>query len=209
MILLKTMNMEKTLKQFLFAVMGILMFASGCADEDVTGQFNVTVSAVYMIPTAEVATTTGTVPVDANIYKLGDEITLIGNTGNLARTNVNGPFFAGWGVPGLAANLAHPGGTVVTIPRTLPSSTYTITPKWGYKVTYNGNGSDGGAEPAEGIFVNTASVTVAGLGTLTRAGYTFTGWNTAANGSGTARAAGSNFTMGTANVTLYAQWQPD
>jgi uncharacterized repeat protein (TIGR02543 family) len=76
-------------------------------------------------------------------------------------------------------------------------------------VTYNGNGSDGGAEPAEGIFVNTASVTVAQLGTLTRAGYTFTGWNTAANGSGTARAAGSNFTMGTANVTLFAQWQPD
>lgn len=201
------MNMEKMLKQFLFAVMGILMFASGCADEDVTGQFNVTVSAVYMIPTAEVATTTGTVPVDANIYKLGDDITLIGNTGNLARTN--GPFFAGWGVPGLAANVAHPGGTVVTIPSTLPSSTYTITPKWGYKVIYNGNGSDGGVEPAEGIFVNNASVTVAGLGTLTRAGYTFTGWNTAANGSGTARAAGSNFTMGTANVTLYAQWQPD
>ena len=42
--------------------------------------------------------------------------------------------------------------------------------------------------------------------TFTRTGYTFTGWNTAANGSGTAYAAGATFTMGAANVTLYAQW---
>jgi uncharacterized repeat protein (TIGR02543 family) len=200
--------MEKTLKRFLIAVMGILMFASGCADEDVTGDFNVIVTSVYVIPTADQATTTGTVPVDETIYKMGDEITLIGNTGNLART-ANPPFFAGWSVPGSTTTQVYQGGSVHTIPRTLPSSTYTITARWGYKVIYNGNGSDGGTEPAEGVYVNTAPVTVAAAGTLTRTGFTFNGWNTAANGSGTARAAGSNFTMGTANVTLYAQWQPN
>jgi uncharacterized repeat protein (TIGR02543 family) len=201
----KTMNMEKTLKRFLLATVGILLFASGCADEDVTGQFNVTVSSAYIIPTADVATTTGTVPVDENIYKLGDEITLIGNTGNLTRTN--GPFFAGWSVPGSTTTQVYQGGSIFTIPRTLPSSTYTITARWGYKVIYNGNGSDGGTVPAEGVFVNTAPVTVAAAGTLTRTGFTFNGWNTAANGSGTARAAGSTFNMGNATVTLYAQWQ--
>ncbi len=41
---------------------------------------------------------------------------------------------------------------------------------------------------------------------MTQAGYTFIGWNTAENGSGTSRAAGSTFTMGTENVLLYAQW---
>ena len=34
----------------------------------------------------------------------------------------------------------------------------------------------------------------------------FEGWNTADDGGGTDRAAGSTFTMGTTNVILYAQW---
>lgn len=38
-----------------------------------------------------------------------------------------------------------------------------------------------------------------------RTGYTFSGWNTAANGSGTAYAAGATFAIA-ANTTLYAQW---
>jgi uncharacterized repeat protein (TIGR02543 family) len=198
--------MEKTLKRFLLATVGILLFASGCADEDVTREFNVMINSIYVIPTADQATTTGTVPVDENIYKLGDEITLIGNIGNLARTN--GPFFAGWGVPGATATQVYQGGSVLTIPNTLPSSTYTITARWGYKVIYNGNGSDGGTVPAEAVYVNTAPVTVAGAGTMTRTGFTFNGWNTAALGTGTARAAGSTFNMGNATVTLYAQWVP-
>lgn len=44
----------------------------------------------------------------------------------------------------------------------------------------------------------------------TRNGYIFTGWNTAANGSGTAYAAGGNYQYDRSNdggtVTLYAQW---
>ena len=40
---------------------------------------------------------------------------------------------------------------------------------------------------------------------FTRSGYTFAGWNTAANGSGAAYADGAIFPF-TANTTLYAQW---
>ena len=43
------------------------------------------------------------------------------------------------------------------------------------------------------------------LTTPTRAGYRFTGWNTAENGTGTNYAAGS-YTMPAAATTLYAQW---
>ena len=50
-------------------------------------------------------------------------------------------------------------------------------------------------------------VTVLGKGNLVKTGYTFVGWNTQADGSGTDQAEGSTFTMGTANVTLYAQWR--
>jgi len=42
-------------------------------------------------------------------------------------------------------------------------------------------------------------------GTLAKTGFTFTGWNTAADGSGTSYAAGSNYTANAA-LTLYAKW---
>jgi uncharacterized repeat protein (TIGR02543 family) len=41
---------------------------------------------------------------------------------------------------------------------------------------------------------------------LTRTGYTFNGWNTSANGSGTAHASGGTFSMPASAVRLYAQW---
>lgn len=40
---------------------------------------------------------------------------------------------------------------------------------------------------------------------FTRSGYTFAGWNTAANGSGTTYTDGASYPF-TANTTLYAQW---
>ncbi|NNM54060.1 MAG: InlB B-repeat-containing protein, partial [Spirochaetales bacterium] len=43
-------------------------------------------------------------------------------------------------------------------------------------------------------------------GSLARTGYSFAGWNTQANGTGTSYTAGSTLTMGIANVTLYAVW---
>ncbi len=51
------------------------------------------------------------------------------------------------------------------------------------------------------------TVTVLGnTGSLVRDGYTFAGWNTASNGSGDAYSGGATFTMGSADVVLYAQW---
>ena len=43
----------------------------------------------------------------------------------------------------------------------------------------------------------------------TRTGYTFMGWNTASDGSGTSYAAGDTYTLPASDSeTLYAQWQP-
>ena len=77
-------------------------------------------------------------------------------------------------------------------------------------VTYNGNGSSGGSVPVGSIsYANGATVTVLGnTGSLVKTGATFAGWNTVSNGSG-ANYPGSgdaNFTIGVADVTLYAQW---
>jgi uncharacterized repeat protein (TIGR02543 family) len=76
-----------------------------------------------------------------------------------------------------------------------------------YSVTYEGNGSDGGAVPSD---ANTYSideaVTVLGnSGLLSRVGYNFAGWNTALDGSGSDYAAAGSFSI-TEDVTLYAKW---
>ncbi len=41
----------------------------------------------------------------------------------------------------------------------------------------------------------------------TRSGYTFTEWNTASNGSGTAYDPGDSYALGASNTTLYAIWE--
>ena len=85
-----------------------------------------------------------------------------------------------------------------------PTSTYTVT--------YDGNGSTGGTVPSDANNYEPGdSVTVLGnTGNLekTQDGISllFTGWNTAANGSGTSYNEADTFNMGNANVTLFAQW---
>ena len=98
-----------------------------------------------------------------------------------------------------------------TTPAALPAFSIAVVaaaPAATYAVTYNANGSTGGAAPTDSKrYAKGAVVTVLGnTGNLARTGYTFSSWNTAANGSGTASGAGTTFSMGTANVTLYAQW---
>lgn len=78
-------------------------------------------------------------------------------------------------------------------------------------VDYDGNGSTGGSAPAGSgtTYKTLEDVTVADNGGgFTKSGYTFTGWNTAADGSGTAYQAGATFKMTDSAVKLYAQWTP-
>ena len=74
-----------------------------------------------------------------------------------------------------------------------------------YTVTYDANGGTGSVVDSLSPYAAGSAVTVLGPGTLVRSGYLFTGWNTAADGSGIAYAAGSTFVVGGA-TTLYAQW---
>jgi|GEM_PF-3134479 len=76
-----------------------------------------------------------------------------------------------------------------------------------YSVTYDGNDATSGSAPTdETAYSSGDQVTVLGnTGSLEKTNYTFNGWNTASDGSGTSYAAGDNFNI-TANTTLYAQW---
>jgi len=75
-----------------------------------------------------------------------------------------------------------------------------------YTVTYMSNGAGGSVPVDSTIYEQGQAVTVLGSGSLAYPGNIFAGWNTAADGSGTTYAPGKTFTMGTADVTLYAQW---
>jgi uncharacterized repeat protein (TIGR02543 family) len=77
-----------------------------------------------------------------------------------------------------------------------------------YGITYDGNGATSGTAPVDSnTYTSSSTVTILGnTGSLAKTGYTFSGWNTAADGSGTAIAAGATVTIST-DVTLYAVWK--
>ncbi len=82
----------------------------------------------------------------------------------------------------------------------------TPTSSSGFTVTFNGNGSTGGAMGPETASTPSFLTTNA----FVRTGYTFAGWNTAALGTGTAYADGSTYTFtSSGSATLYAQWTPN
>ena len=72
-----------------------------------------------------------------------------------------------------------------------------------YTVSYNGNKHTGGTEPSQQIFYSGDSVAVWGNDSLTKEGYTFTGW-LGADGNSYSQ---GNVYDGNENLTLTAQWE--
>jgi uncharacterized repeat protein (TIGR02543 family) len=104
------------------------------------------------------------------------------------------------------------GGTLYTT-STVVTGDITVYAKWTeiYTVTYDGNGSTGGTVPTDtASYTNDQEVTVLGnTGNLLKINvsddsYRFVGWT---NSSGVNYTNGATFTMGSANVTLYAKWE--
>ena len=87
---------------------------------------------------------------------------------------------------------------------TITTTSIAVTTPLAYVVTFNGNGSTGGSTAAETANTPTA-LTANGF---SRTGDAFSGWNTAANGTGTAYADGASYSFSAAG-TLYAQWTVD
>ena len=89
------------------------------------------------------------------------------------------------------------------------NTSYSVASATTYSVTYNAN-LDGtsGSVPTDATAYNEGDeVTVLGGGTLSKDGYTFLGWSTSSGYSASYYELAETFTMGTANVTLYAQWK--
>ncbi|MFD0679486.1 MULTISPECIES: S-layer homology domain-containing protein [unclassified Paenibacillus] len=123
----------------------------------------------------------------------------------LTATPDPGQLFKGWKVHS-PSRLNVTGNTF-----TMPDEAVVITAIFGtpsYSVTYNGNGAASGLAPVDdSSYEQGVTVSVYGnTGNLKKPGYLFAGWNVRADGSGASYTEGQVFTMGGANLTLYAQW---
>jgi uncharacterized repeat protein (TIGR02543 family) len=145
--------------------------------------------------------TSGTAPADqTKTYIMS--LALAANTGNLART---GYTFNGWNTQADGNGTHFDVGSNYT-----DNAALTLYAEWKvgtYTVTYNANNATSGTAPANQTKTYGVDLTLAAnTGNLARSGYTFNGWNTQADGTGTHYASGATYTANT-GVTLYAEWK--
>jgi uncharacterized repeat protein (TIGR02543 family) len=140
----------------------------------------------------------GSIEADPQTITLTDPAT---STGTLPVPPTRPNFaFAEW-------NTAADGSGTAFTETTILTESITIYARWTATVTFDQNNTDTGSAAA-----NPPTMTVTAPATSTetlpepptRPNYNFTGWNTAANGSGTAF---TEATPVTGNITVYAQWQ--
>ena len=128
--------------------------------------------------------------------KHGESITL----SNVKPTKT-GYTFTGWNTNSDGSGTGYSVGSTYS-----NDSDITLYAQWQintYTITYNANGGSGA--PSNQTKKYGESITLSST-KPTRVGYTFTGWNTNSDGSGTGYSAGGTYSNNS-NVTLYAQWQ--
>lgn len=137
----------------------------------------------------------GSVPVDsAGPYVSDATVTLLANTGGLTRGNYA---FAGWRTA--SDPTARAAGSTYVI-----TADITFIAVWNeiFQLSFDANGGSGTMADVDGPTITIPN------STFTRTGYTFSGWNTAANGSGFTITVGTSGPL-PADITIYAQWTQD
>jgi uncharacterized repeat protein (TIGR02543 family) len=128
---------------------------------------------------------------------------VVGSTRATATSNITrtGYTFAGWNTAANRSGTSFAVGDSITV--TVPTTLFAM---WNLTVTYSGNTPTTGSVPSATTVGEFSTVTLPGnTGNLVKTGFTFVGWNTATNGTGTRYLAGDTFTPA-ANITLHADW---
>ena len=173
----------------------------------VNAQWTPLVPTTYTVTYNGNTNTSGNVPTDGSSpYEYGSTITVLGNSGSpaLAKTGFT---FAGWNTESDGSGTSYSqGNTFVITDNTILYAEWTPV----YTVTYNGNTNTSGNVPTDGSSPYEYGSTITVLGNsgspaLAKTGFTFAGWNTESDGSGTSYSQGNTFVIN-ANTTLYAEW---
>lgn len=114
--------------------------------------------------------------------------------------------FNGWNTQANGGGTPYAAGA--TIPGALITGDFTLYAQWiqQLSITFNANGTGVTGLPST-ITVDYNAATAIPSSAPTRTNFTFKGWNTAANGSGTSYTAGQSIAHLTTNLPLYAQWE--
>ena len=150
--------------------------------------------------------TSGTAPESQSSYAGGPALALANNTGGLAKA---GFVLSGWNTAADGSGTSYAlGQSKVTL-----ASGVTLYAQWlgaSYVIIYSANNSSSGAAPASQSYTyGSAGITLSNnTGTLVRTGYTFDGWNTEADGSGTSYEPGATDATFAQDTVLFAKWNP-
>ncbi|VYU16131.1 Internalin-A precursor [Eubacterium limosum] len=123
-----------------------------------------------------------------------------------------GHTFIGWNTQPDGTGTAYSDGQNVKNLTAADGDTITLFAQWrvnNYTIKYDGNAADSGSMNDQPMVFDVAANLTDNA--YARTGYTFTGWNTQSDGSGTAYTDGQNVTNLTSaegeTVTLFAQWR--
>ena len=166
-------------------------YTFGATDVTLTAQFSL--NGYTQISYSLGANGAGALPASTSALE-GNTIVVASGAG-VTRANYA---FAGWSD---GSNVYQPGDVYLVGPEAAP---ITFEPSWtsGYNVSY-ATGSGFGIAPVDPVGRVTGSTfTVATAATLNRQGFTFTGWSDGTN----VVQPGATYTVGSANITLTAQW---
>lgn len=122
---------------------------------------------------------------------------------NLVMTNDqptrSGYVFSHWNTAADGSGSTYSPGQTVTL-----KGNITLYAQWIKQVTVNYNANGGSGAPSAQTTLMNYSLTLSST-SPTRTGYSFSGWNTASNGSGTTYQPNQTINVG-GDITLYAQW---
>jgi len=148
------------------------------------------------------------VSVSVSTFEIGTAAKGLTLFSNLSPTFTNpGHTFTGWNTAANGIGTAYSNGGTYSF-----SADIELFAQWAvipttYTVTFNEN--DSASDPATAFEIGIAAkglTLFASLSpTLTNSGHTFTGWNTAANGTGTVYSDGATYSF-SADTQLFAQW---
>ncbi|AIC47075.1 InlB B-repeat-containing protein [Rhodoluna lacicola] len=136
----------------------------------------------------------------ASVTAAGNTTTTVANGSNTSRTGYD---FVGWNSKADGTGTSYAVGSTFTLQATVTTTIYAQWTLSKYTLVFNVNGGTG--TPQSQSYVQGATTTMP-VTNPTRAGYTFAGWNSAADGTGTNYT--GSFLMPGNNLTLYAKWTP-